>query len=139
MSTPTAGYDHRWLEQGTPTSSQASSRGGARLAIGSRFEASAGREQNVYDQDDPTYPDQTTLGARLKLGANTSAFYTHRLSDSPIVPVGEFTGTGFSALPTTSEFSLGVESRVTDATRLTSRYQVDQGINGPTRSRSSAR
>ena len=58
-------------------------------------------------------------------------FYTQRISDEAIVPVGDFTGTGFSALPTTSELSIGVESRVTDATQLTSRYQIEQGINGP--------
>ena len=102
----------------------------ARVTAG-KLEASASREENVLDDSDPTYPDQTVLGARYKLGADASLFYTQRISDDPIVPIGDFSGTGFSALPTTSELNIGIESRVADNTRLTSRYQIDQGISGP--------
>src|SRR6185295_3760965 len=37
----------------------------------------------------------------------------------------------FVSLDSTNELNIGVESRVRDATRLTSRYQVEGGINGP--------
>jgi hypothetical protein len=129
--TLTAGYDQRWLDRHTTDIDSGLATAAARVTVGSRFEASAAREQNVGSDDDPTYPDQTTLGARFRIGGETSLFYRHRISDDPIVPIGDFTGTGLSAIPTTSELSLGVESRVADTTQLTSRYQVEQGISGP--------
>jgi uncharacterized repeat protein (TIGR01451 family) len=129
--TLTGGYDARWLDRSGGDTDSGLVTAAARVNIGDRFDARAAREQNVRDDSDPTYPDQTTLGAQYKIGKDASLFYTQRISDDPIVPVGDFTRTGFSALPTTSEFTLGVESRVADATRLTSRYEIEQGINGP--------
>jgi uncharacterized repeat protein (TIGR01451 family) len=94
-----------------------------------RFEALARREENVLDADDPTYPTQTVLGARVAVTDDTSLVYSHRLSDAPIKPIGDLSG--FSALETTSEFTVGLESRLRDAGRLTSRYEVQDGISGP--------
>ncbi len=127
----TGGYDQRWLDQHSVSTTSGLFTAGARVTVGSRFEASAFREQNVRDETDPTYPDQTMLGARFRIGSQSSLFYTQRISDDAIVPVGDFTGTGFYALPTTSELSFGVESRVADATQVTSRYEIAQGVNGP--------
>ncbi len=112
-------------------SSRASSPGrrSSRSAIASKH--ALGREQNVRDDKDPTYPDQTTLGARLKVTEDTSIFYTQRISDEAIVPIGDFTATGFSQLATKGELNIGVESQVKDATQLTSAYRVEQGVNGP--------
>src|SRR5262249_54416034 len=127
----TAGYDERWLDHNGTSSDSGLVTAGARVGVGSRFEAGVSREQNVRDDTDPTYPDQTLVGGRYKVGPQTSLFYTQRISDQAIVPVGDFTGTGFCWLSTTGELSFGVESRVTDATEITSRYQVDRGVNGP--------
>jgi len=129
--TLTGGYDARHLEQNATTTDSGLVTAAARVTVGNRLEASVGREQNVLDKSDPTYPDQTTVGARLKMSEQTNIFYSQRISEAAIVPIGDFSSTGFTQLPTKSELSLGVESRVADATQLTSRYQVDQGINGP--------
>jgi uncharacterized repeat protein (TIGR01451 family) len=124
------GYDARRLEDHVAgdeiTSGLITAEG--RLEV-RRFEAMARREENVGDADDPTYPTQTVLGARLAVSDDTSVVYTHRLSDAPIKPIGDLTG--FSALNTTSEFTVGLESRLRDAARLTSRFQVQDGISGP--------
>ena len=85
----------------------------------------------MRDDTDPTYPDQTLLGARWKMTKDTSLFYTQRISDSAIVPIGDFATTGFSQLKTKGELNVGVESHVQDSTQLTSGYRVEQGINGP--------
>ncbi len=127
-----AGYDGRSLDQSAqPTIDSGLFTAQALVKVGDRLEAHAGREQNVRDDKDPTYPDQTTLGARLKLNPDATLFYTQRISDSAIVPIGDFASTGFSQLATKGELSAGVESRVRDTTQLTSQYRVEQGINGP--------
>jgi hypothetical protein len=69
------------------------------------------------------------LGARVKASDGTALVYSQRISDAPIRPIGDLTG--FSSLDSTNELNIGVESRLRDATRLTSRYQVEGGINGP--------
>ena len=126
-----AGYDGRSLDQSGATLDSGLVTGQVIVKAGDRFEARAGREENVKDDTDPTYPDQTTLGARFKVHDDTSLFYTQRLGDAAIVPVGDFASTGFSQLPTKGELNIGVESRVQDTTALTSSYRVEQGINGP--------
>lgn len=129
--TLTGGYDQRWLDRDGAEIESGLATAAARLAIGDRFEASASREENVGADNDPTYPDQTMVGARFEVGDDTALFYTQRISDDPIVPIGDFTGTGLFALPTRGELAVGIESRVADTTSLTSRYQIEQGVNGP--------
>ena len=126
-----AGYDGRSLDQSGSDLDSGLFTGQAIVKVGDRFEARAAREQNVRDDTDPTYPDQTLLGARWKMTKDTSLFYTQRISDSAIVPIGDFATTGFSQLNTKGELNVGVESHVQDATQLTSGYRVEQGINGP--------
>jgi hypothetical protein len=126
-----AGYDGRSLDQGGTTLDSGLFTAAAIYKIGDRFEARAGREQNVKNDDDPTYPDQTTLGARFKVNKDSALFYTQRISDKAIVPVGDYAATGLAQLATTGELNIGVESRVQDSTTLTSQYNIEQGINGP--------
>ena len=126
-----AGYDGRSLDQGGTSLDSGLFTGQAIVKVGDHFEARAAREQNVRDDTDPTYPDQTLLGARWKMTKDTSLFYTQRISDSAIVPIGDFATTGFSQLNTKGELNVGVESHVQDATQLTSGYRVEQGLNGP--------
>jgi uncharacterized repeat protein (TIGR01451 family) len=129
--TLTGGYDARRLDQPSGTADSGLATAAVAVEAGSRFEARAAREENVGDEVDPTYPDQTTLGARLALGPRTTLFYSQRISDSAIVPIGDYSGTGFSSLATKGELNLGVESRVATAAQVTSRYQIQHGINGP--------
>jgi uncharacterized repeat protein (TIGR01451 family) len=126
-----AGYDDRSLDQSGSSLDSGLFTGQALVKAGDNFQARIGREQNVKDETDPTYPDQTTLGARWKVKPDTSLFYTQRISDAAIVPVGDFATTGFSQLGTKGELNVGVESHVQDATQLTSGYRVEEGINGP--------
>jgi uncharacterized repeat protein (TIGR01451 family) len=128
--TLTGGYDERRLDNGLTVTDSGLATGQVGVKVGDRVDARVGREQNVKDDDDPTYPDQTTIGARVRVQEDTSIFYAQRISDDPIVPIGNFTGTGVASLPTKGEIAIGVESRVHEATRLTSRYQVEQGISG---------
>ena len=125
------GYDGRSLDQSGTDLNSGLFTAQALVKAGDRFQARIGREQNVKDDADPTYPDQTTLGARWKIKPDTSLFYTQRISDSAIVPVGDFATTGFSQIGTKGELNVGVESHVQDNTQLTSGYRVEQGINGP--------
>ena len=128
--TLSGGYDTRSLDRAGTTLNSGLFTGQAIYKHG-RIEGRVGREQNVREDTDPTYPDQTTLGAKYRINMKTSLFYSQRISDKPIVPVGDFTGTGLSALATTNELNFGVESGVTDNTQLTSQYRIEQGINGP--------
>jgi hypothetical protein len=125
-----AGYAARWLDD-----NRGDTRTNSGLLTGEvrfrqrRFEAMARREQNVGSDDDPTYPTQTVLGARFAVSNETSIVYSQRISDAAIRPIGDLTG--FSSLNSRNELNIGMESRVRDATRLTSRYQIEDGINGP--------
>jgi hypothetical protein len=125
------GYDARTLDRGGVRLDSGLFTGQALYKYSDRFEARAGREQNVRNDADPTYPTQTTLGARLKLGQDAALFYTHRISDEAIVPVGDFDETGFSAVNSKNELNVGIESRVAPTTQLTSQYRIEHGISGP--------
>ncbi len=124
------GYDARHLDRnGERIDSELLSVGAALAAR--RFDARILREENLRGRSDPTYPDQTTLGAGVRVGKRTRIFYTQRISDAVIEPIGDFSSTGFTQLPTKGEMNLGVESHVADNTVLTSGYQVQDGLNGP--------
>lgn len=126
-----AGYDGRALDRAGTTLDSGLFTGQAIVKSGDRFMARVGREQNVKDDTDPTYPDQTTLEARMKLEKDTSLVYAQRIGDAAIVPVGNFAATGFSELATKGELNIGIESLVEETTTLTSQYRIEQGINGP--------
>jgi hypothetical protein len=129
--TLSAGYDDRTLDRGGSRVDSGLVTAQAIVRAGDRFEARASREENVRKDKDPTYPDQTVLGARLRVGPDAAIFYRQRISDAAIEPIGDVARTGLAALPTTGELTLGVESSLDDTTRLTSEYRLEQGVNGP--------
>ncbi len=127
----TAGYDFRNFKDALNpreiTSDLASA--GVDWRITSRLQASVRREQNLTDSD-PTYPSQTLLSARYKINAATRLFLTQRFASAPIIPIGDLSRSGFTSLSSTQETILGVETRWRQNTSLTSRYQIENGING---------
>jgi len=127
----TAGYDFRNFKDALNprqiTSDLASA--GMDWRITSRLQASVRREQNLTDSD-PTYPSQTLLSARYQINAATRLFLTQRFASAPIVPIGDLSHSGFTSLNSTRETSLGVETRWRQNTSLTSRYQIENGMNG---------
>jgi len=101
---------------------------GAELQATSKLRLEAKREQNLAEAD-PTYPNQTTLGATYKLSEITKLFFTERLGAAPIIPISDLGGTGFGLSAARKETAIGVETRVGRLTSLNSRYQTENGIN----------
>ena len=99
---------------------------GAEWAATDKLRLTAKREQNLGSSD-PSYPDQTTLGATYQLNDWAKLFYSQRIASAPIIPIADTTG--FAASPTHSEMAFGVETRLNRFTSMTGRYQIDKGIN----------
>jgi uncharacterized repeat protein (TIGR01451 family) len=93
-----------------------------------KLEITAKREQNLGAAD-PTYPNQTTLGANYQINAWAKLFFTQRIASAPIVPIADTTGTGFGVSSTRSEMAFGIETKLSRFTSVTGRYQVDNGAN----------
>jgi uncharacterized repeat protein (TIGR01451 family) len=94
-----------------------------------RADFSARREQNLGAAD-PTYPTQTVLSASYKLNDTSRLFVTQRLSDSPITPITDTSGAGFSFSQSRREFNAGIETKLLRDTSLTGGYRLEQGTNG---------
>jgi hypothetical protein len=101
---------------------------GAEFQATSKLRLEAKREQNLADAD-PTYPNQTTLGATYKLSEVAKLFFTERLGSAPIVPISDVSGTGFGSNAARKETAIGVETKVGRLTSLNGRYQIENGIN----------
>jgi uncharacterized repeat protein (TIGR01451 family) len=125
------GFDHRAFTDDlndTKTNSDLIT-AGAEVQLTDKLQLSAKREQNLGAAD-PTYPNQTTLGATYQLSALTKLFFTQRLAAAPITPIGDYSGTGFAAVSSRRETAFGVETRFGKYTSMTGRYQLENGING---------
>ena len=125
------GFDHRAFTDDlndTKTNSDLIT-AGAEVQVTDKLQFSAKREQNL-GASDPTYPNQTTLGATYQLGALTKLFFTQRLAAAPITPIGDYSGTGFARVSSRRETAFGVETRFGKYTSMTGRYQLENGING---------
>jgi len=94
-----------------------------------RLEASVRREQNVGEAD-PTYPDQTLVGAKFEMTDTSRLFATQRFSSAAIVPISGAETSGLLSPTSTRETTIGVESRLRQNTSLTTRYRMDSGVNG---------
>jgi uncharacterized repeat protein (TIGR01451 family) len=125
------GFDHRSftddLNDKTTDSNLATI--GADVQVTDKLQFSAKREQNLGEAD-PTYPTQTTLGATYQLSNLTKLFFTQRLAAAPITPIADFSGNGFASVSSRRETAVGVETRFGKYTSMTSRYQIENGING---------
>src|SRR5215471_15044299 len=125
------GFDHRALTDdlnNTKTDSNLVTIG-AEVKATDKLQFSIKREQNLGAAD-PTYPNQTTLGATYQLSALTKLFFTQRLATAPIVPIADFTANGFAGTGSRRETAVGVETRFGKFTSLTGRYQLENAING---------
>ncbi|MGI9105273.1 MAG: hypothetical protein ACR2G4_03400, partial [Pyrinomonadaceae bacterium] len=126
-----AGYDFRRFSDATNdqqiTSNQITI--GAQYRPTDKLELSIKREQNLGESD-PTYPNQTTLAARYRWNEWASVFFTQRLASAPIVPVSDTTATGFASTGSRRETAIGIETKLGRYTNVTSRYQLENGING---------
>lgn len=125
------GFDHRAFTDDlndTKTNSDLIT-AGAEMQLTEKLQFSVKREQNLGAAD-PTYPNQTTLGATYRLTALTKLFFTQRLAAAPITPIGDYSGTGFATVSSQRETAFGVETRFGKYTSMTGRYQLENGING---------
>jgi uncharacterized repeat protein (TIGR01451 family) len=94
-----------------------------------KLQLSIKREQNLGDPD-PTYPNQTTIGANYQLTSMAKLFFTQRLASGAITPIGDLGATGFARTSARRETAIGVETTLNRFTSLSGRYQIDNGING---------
>lgn len=132
--TATFGYDYRRL-----TDSSADSKTGDvtsnMLSLGldwrptHRLQVSARREQNLGDAD-PTYPTQTVLSGSYSLNNASRLFVTQRLSNAPIIPISDTSGSGFGFSQSRREFNAGIETKVLRDTSLVGGYRLEQGQDG---------
>ena len=102
---------------------------GAEWQATDKLQLSVKREQNLGEAD-PTYPNQTTIAANYQWNSSTRIFLTQRLASAPIVPISDAGVTGFAQTGARRETAIGVETRLGRYTSLTSRYQLENGING---------
>src|SRR5882724_8212207 len=94
-----------------------------------KLQLSVKREQNLGEAD-PTYPNQTTLGATYQMNKMTKLFFAQRLASAPIVPISDMSTTGFAISSSRRETQIGIETRLGRNTSLIGRYQLENGING---------
>jgi len=94
-----------------------------------RLETNIRREQNLREAD-PTYPDQTILGAQFNMTPESRLFATQRFSSDPIVPIGGSELAGLFSPLSTRETAVGMETRLRENTNLTTQYRMDSGIEG---------
>jgi uncharacterized repeat protein (TIGR01451 family) len=128
----TFGYDFRRFRDdlaGTGTDSNLVTVG-AEWQATERLQLSAKREQNLGEAD-PTYPDQTTLAATYQWNKYTRLFFTQRLASAPITPISDSASTGFFQTSARRETAVGVETKLGRLGNFVSRYQLENGIDGP--------
>lgn len=125
------GYDHRNFvdDLNNHTTNSDLVTVGAQIQLTEKLDISVKREQNLGEAD-PTYPNQTTLAATYKVNSWTKIFLTQRLASAAIMPIGDFSQTGFASTNARRETALGVESRFGKYTSLVGRYQIENGVSG---------
>ena len=125
------GFDHRDLTDNLSGKSTSSDLVTAAIDVHAtdKLNFTVKREQNLGEAD-PTYPDQTTIGANYQINSLTKLFFTQRLAAASITPIGDYTGTGFASVSSRRETAIGVETRFSKSIAATGRYQLENGING---------
>lgn len=125
------GYDHRnfvdSLNDKTTSSDLVTV--GAQVQLTEKLDVSIKREQNLGEAD-PTYPNQTTLAANYKVNQWTKIFLTERMASAAIMPIGDFSQTGFAGTNARRETALGIETRFGKYSALVGRYQLENGVEG---------
>lgn len=102
---------------------------GAEVKVTDKLQLTVKREQNLGEAD-PSYPNQTTLGATYQMSSLTKLFFTQRLASGTITPIGDYTNTGFAFTSARRETAFGIETRFGKYTSMVGRYQLENGISG---------
>jgi uncharacterized repeat protein (TIGR01451 family) len=102
---------------------------GAQYRPTDKLELSVKREQNLGEAD-PTFPSQTTIAARYKWNQWANIFFTQRLASAPIIPISDTSATGFASTGSRRETAIGIETKLGRYANVSSRYQLENGING---------
>lgn len=102
---------------------------GAEFKPTSKLDLSIKREQNL-GAEDPSYPNQTLIGANYQINPFAKVFFTQRLASNPITPISDVSETGFASSNARYETAIGVETRFGKYTSLSGRYQLENGLNG---------
>jgi hypothetical protein len=125
------GYDYRRLSDSLNDQQLSSNlvTVGAQYRPTDKLELSVKREQNLGEAD-PTFPSQTTIAARYKWSERANIFFTQRLASAPIIPISDTSATGFASTGSRRETSIGIETKLGRYTNVSSRYQLENGING---------
>lgn len=125
------GFDHRnFVDDLTDKSTNSNLvTVGAQVQVTEKLDVSIKREQNLGEAD-PTYPNQTTLAANYKVNQWTKIFLTERMASAAIMPIGDFSQTGFAGTNARRETALGVETRFGKYSSLVGRYQLENGAAG---------
>lgn len=125
------GYDYRRLTDSLNDQQLSSNlvTVGAQYRPTDKLELSVKREQNLGEAD-PTFPSQTTIAARYKWNDWANIFFTQRLASAPIIPISDTSATGFASTGSRRETSIGIETKLGRYTNVSSRYQLENGING---------
>lgn len=125
------GFDHRSFSDDLSNNNVDSNlvTVGAQMQVTDKIDVSIKREQNLGEAD-PTYPNATTLTANYRVSSWTKIFLTERLASGAIIPIGDFSQTGFAGTNSRRETALGVESRFGKYTSVVGRYQLENGSTG---------
>jgi len=125
------GFDHRSFNDELNSNKIESNliTAGAEVKVTDKLQLSVKREQNLGEAD-PSYPDQTTLGATYQVNARAKLFFTQRLASSTITPIGDFSNAGFAFSSARRETAFGVETRFGKYSSMVGRYQLENGANG---------
>ena len=124
------GYDLRRFSDGSSDKTTVSNlvTVGMHIRPFEKFDTSIKREQNL-GQEDPSFPNQTIIGANYQVNKWAKLFFTQRLASNPITPISDIAGTGFGASQARNETAIGVETKFGRYTSLNGRYQIENSIN----------
>jgi hypothetical protein len=129
----TIGYDFRRLDESSggreETTNSHMVTAGFDWRPNDRLQLSARREQSLAGED-PTYPSQTVLSGSYRVNNTSRVFVTQRLSNAPIQPISDLTGSGFSFSESRNEFTAGVETKLLRDTSLVGGYRLEEGTDG---------
>jgi uncharacterized repeat protein (TIGR01451 family) len=88
------------------------------------------REQNLRSGSDPSFPDSTFLTAALRQSDDVTWFLRFRDSSRPIEAIADVAASGLIPPRSRSEIQIGAESKLGNQATLSSRYQIQNGIEG---------
>jgi hypothetical protein len=128
----TGGLDHRDFQDEVSDERSLSNllSAGVTYAPAPKWKLAVRREQNLTSESDPSYPNSTFLSASYQQNLDLRYFMKFRDSSAPIAAIADLSVTGLNPPRSKTELQLGAESRLGSYSTLTSRYQLNSGIEG---------